>query len=87
MSNLYRKIYTGSNILDYYKYTIDKLKNEIAELEEENKNLKVLLEKDEEYKRIQGALKKLNASRRHYKSLEENSAVNSAIKILKGESE
>lgn len=44
MSNLYKKIYNDTNIIDYYKYRINKL-------ETENKELNKLLDKDETQKK------------------------------------
>lgn len=78
MSNLYKKIYDNTNIIDYYKYRINKL-------ETENKELNKLLDKDEPQKRIKEAIKILNNSINHYKDYKKNNAIINALEILKGE--
>lgn len=80
MSNLYKKIYDGENILDYYEYTIKKLKKE-------NKELKEQLNKDITNKRIQEALKKLKTCVNHYKMQKYNNTITQVIDILEGKNE
>lgn len=77
MSNLYKKIY-DTNIIDYYKMQINKLKKE-------NKQLKQQLDEDETQKRIKEAIKILSNSINHYKDYKKNNAIIKAINILKGD--
>ena len=85
MSNLYRKIYTGRSVIEYHEYIIDKLKEENKTLKKENKELKRFLDEDIKYKRIQYAIRKLNAATNHYKTKKENNAIDITIEILKGD--
>ena len=81
----YRKVYTGKNVLEYYEYRIEKLKKENSKLKEENKKLKDYLNEDVKYQRIQEAIRKLNSASNHYKSKQNNKAIDITLKILKGE--
>lgn len=81
----YRKVYTGTNVLEYYEYRIEELKKENSKLKEENKKLKDYLNNDIIYQRIQRSIHKLNAATNHYKTAKENNAIDMVLKILKGD--
>ena len=73
----YKKIY-NDNIIDYYKYQIDKLEKENKELKEQA-NQNISNKKLKEVKRI------LNSAKYKYKSSETNWAIERAINIIEGE--